>query len=128
VDLAADAALGVDRRSGDLTMVEPIPGLPPNVLAFTAKGLVTADDYETRIVPAVEAMFSQNAKVRFLYYLGENFAGFEAGALWDDAKLGLRHLTGWEKMALVSDVDWIRGAFKLFALAIPSHARGHGTA
>ncbi|MGO9634557.1 MAG: STAS/SEC14 domain-containing protein [Steroidobacteraceae bacterium] len=104
-------------------MVEPIPDLPANVLGFSAKGTVTASDYESRIIPGVEAIFSRHAKVRFLYHLGENFGGFEAGAMWDDAKLGLKHLAGWEKVALVSDVEWIRGAVKIFALAIPGHVR-----
>ena len=39
--------------------------------------------------------------------------------MWDDTKLGLKHLAGWEKMALVSDVEWVRAAVKVFGLAIP---------
>lgn len=104
-------------------MVEEIPGLPPNVLGFSAKGTVTASDYESVIIPAVEALFSRHGKVRFLYHLGADFSGFEAGAVWDDTKLGLRHLAGWEKMAVVSDVEWIRAGIKIFALAIPGHVR-----
>lgn len=104
-------------------MIEPIPDLPENVLGFTAKGTVTAYDYEGIIIPAVEAQFSRRDKVRFLYHLGEEFAGFEAAAVWDDTKLGLKHLTGWEKMAVVSDIEWIRAAMKIFGLAIPGHIR-----
>lgn len=104
-------------------MVEPIPDLPENVLGFAAKGTVTADDYESIIVPAVEEMFARLGKVRFLYHLGEAFDGLEAGAMWDDTKLGLKHITGWEKMALVTDVSWLRGALKIFGLAIPGHVR-----
>lgn len=104
-------------------MVEPIPDLPDGVLGFTAKGTVTAKDYESVIIPAVEAQFSRHGKIRFLYHLGEDFQGFEAGAVWDDAKLGLKHITGFERMALVSDVEWIRAAVKLFGLVIPGHVR-----
>lgn len=104
-------------------MVEPIPDLPDGVLGFRAKGTVTASDYETVIIPAVEAMFAERGKVRFLYELGEGFSGFEAGAAWDDAKLGLKHLSGWERMAVVSDVEWIRTALRIFGLAIPGHVR-----
>lgn len=104
-------------------MVEQIPNLPDNVLGFRAKGTVTASDYESVIIPAVEALFSRQDKVRFLYHLGEDFSGFEAGAVWDDTKLGLKHLAGWERMALVSDVEWIRAAVKIFGLAIPGHVR-----
>jgi hypothetical protein len=104
-------------------MVEPIPDLPDGVLGFTAKGTVTASDYENVIVPAVEALFDRKGKIRFLYHLGDDFEGFEAGAVWDDAKLGLKHIAGWERMALVSDVEWIRGAVRLVGLAIPGHVR-----
>ena len=104
-------------------MVETIPGLPDSVLAFRAKGTETADDYESIIIPAVEAVFSRHGKARFLYHLGEEFSGFEAAAAWDDAKLGLKHLAGWERMAVVSDVDWIRAAVKVFGLAMPGHVR-----
>jgi hypothetical protein len=104
-------------------MIEKIPDLPDNVLGFRAKGTVTANDYEAVLIPAVEAMLAHQAKVRFLYHLGEDFSGFEAGAMWDDAKLGFRHLTAWEHVAMVSDVDWLRWAATIFALAIPGHVR-----
>jgi SpoIIAA-like len=71
-------------------MIEKIPGLSDDVLGFSAKGTVTAKDYETVIIPAVEARFArQKDKVRFLYLLGKEFTGFEVAAMWDDAKLGL---------------------------------------
>jgi SpoIIAA-like len=104
-------------------MIEKIPGLPDNVLGFTAKGNVTADDYESVIIPAVEALFARQPKVRFLYHLGKDLAGFEAAAMWDDAKLGFKHFSGWERMAVVSDIDWIRAAVKLFGLMMPGHVR-----
>jgi hypothetical protein len=104
-------------------MVETIPDLPENVLGFSAKGKVTSDDYESVIIPAVETMFASEEKVRFLYHLGQEFTGFEGAAMWDDAKLGLKHLRGWEKMAVVSDIEWIRVTLKAFGLVIPGHVR-----
>ncbi|MEO8009475.1 MAG: STAS/SEC14 domain-containing protein [Betaproteobacteria bacterium] len=104
-------------------MVEQIPDLPDNVLGFTAKGKVTAKDYESVIIPAVEAFFSRQPKGRFLYHLGDDFSGFEATAIWDDTKLGLKHLTDWERMAVVSDVEWIRGAIQVFGLMMPGQVR-----
>lgn len=104
-------------------MVEQITDLPSNVLGFTAKGKVTADDYESVIIPAVEALFSREEKVRFLYHLGEAFSGFEAAAVWDDTKLGLKHLKGWERMAVISDIEWVRMGLKVFGLVIPGHVR-----
>ena len=91
-------------------MIERIEDLPDNVLGFTAKGAVTAEDYETVIMPAVAGQLTRHPKIRFLYVLGEDFKGFEAAAMWDDAKLGLRHLADWEKIAVVTEIGWIRAA------------------
>ena len=104
-------------------MIEKIPDLPNNVLGFTAKETITANDYESVIIPAVEELFSRKGKVRFLYHLGEDVKGFEAAAMWDDMKLGLKHLPGWERIAIVSDIEWIRTAIKIFGLAMPGHVR-----
>ena len=99
-------------------MLEPISGLPDNVLGFTAEGKITSEDYETILIPAVEEKLKNNDKVRLLYHLGDEFEGFEAGAMWDDAKVGLAHITEWEKIAIVTDVNWIRHAGKIFGFAI----------
>jgi len=104
-------------------MIEPIADLPGNVLGFTARGRVTGSDYESTIIPAVEEAFKHERKIRFLYHLGSEFTGFDAAALWDDAKLGLSHFRGWERIAVVSDKGWIRAATKAFAFALPSDIR-----
>ncbi|MGR9106640.1 MAG: STAS/SEC14 domain-containing protein [Gammaproteobacteria bacterium] len=104
-------------------MVKQIPDLPDNVLGFAAQGTVTAEDYESTIIPAAEDLFSRHGKVRFLFHLGKEFSGFEAGAVWDDAKLGLKHFRGWEKIAVVSDLTWLRTTVKLFGFTIPAKVR-----
>ncbi len=104
-------------------MIEPTRDLPDNVIGFSAKGIVTKADYETIIMPAVEAKFSKHTKVRFLYHIGEDFIKFESGALWDDAKIGFKHLTSWDRIAVVTDVDWIRTAVRIFAFLLPGPVR-----
>lgn len=104
-------------------MIEMLTGLPSNVIGFNAIGKVTAEDYENHIVPAVEEALLSNDKVRLLYNLGEGFDGFEAGAVWEDTKVGLGHLAAWERIALVTDVDWMRMATKAFGFAMPGQVR-----
>lgn len=100
-------------------MIEQLTGLPPGVLGFRAHGQVTAADYENVIVPDIEAAFALNRKLRVLFQLGEDFIGFDAGAMWDDAKLGFRHITGWDRVALVTDVGWVRMMMRMFGFAAP---------
>lgn len=100
-------------------MIKIFTDWPENVLAFSAEGLVTGDDYESVIIPAVEAKIEKQNKIRLLYYIGGKYSGFEPKALWDDAKVGLQHLTKWEKVALVCDIPWMRNLTKIIGFILP---------
>jgi hypothetical protein len=104
-------------------MIEQIAGLPAGTLGFRAHGQVTAADYERVIVPDVEAAFVLNRKLRLLYITAADFTGFDPGAMWDDAKLGMRHFSGWERIALVTDVGWLRVTAAAFSFAVPAEFR-----
>lgn len=101
-------------------MIAQIEGLPAGTLGFRAHGQVTAEDYENIIVPDVEAAFALNRKLRLLYVTADDFTGFDPGAMWNDAKLGARHFSGWDRIALVTDVPWLRGTVTAFSFAIPA--------
>ena len=100
-------------------MMDLMQNLPDHVVGIIASGEVTANDYETFLVPAIEAKLVGQGKLRILYQLGPEFKGFTSGAMWDDLKLGVAHLTAWEKVAVVTDVDWISNATRLFGFAMP---------
>ncbi len=104
-------------------MIDTITGLPENVLGFTARGKVTAEDYENVVIPEVEKKLAKFPKLRCLYHIGDEFEGYEAGAMWDDAKVGLGHITAWEKIAIVTDVEWIRVVGKVFGFVMPGKVR-----
>ena len=104
-------------------MIEMLPGLPGNVVGIEGVGDVSSDDYNDVLIPAVEAALEQHDKVRLLYVLGERFDRISAGAAWEDTKLGLEHLRGWERMAVVTDVGWIDHALKAVGWMIPAKIR-----
>ena len=100
-------------------MIEILSNQPDNVLGFTAHGRVTGADYESVLIPLVETKLKENPKIRFLYHLDNDFSGFEFKALWDDIKVGLRHLTAWEKIAIVSQNKWILRVTKFLGFLMP---------
>lgn len=100
-------------------MIELIPNMPENVLGMSAKGEVTTGDYETVVIPAVEARIRESGKIRVLIHIGPDFDGFKAGAILEDAKLGLEHWRSWEKIAVVTDDQSIRDAITTFSWLIP---------
>ncbi|MGI9341611.1 MAG: STAS/SEC14 domain-containing protein [Gammaproteobacteria bacterium] len=88
-------------------MIVQLGGFPDNVVAVQALGQVTGDDYSKTLLPAVEQKFADFDKVRLLYQIGPDFKRFTTTALWEDAKIGLHHLDGFERIAVVTDVSWI---------------------
>ncbi|MEO8281740.1 MAG: STAS/SEC14 domain-containing protein [Ideonella sp.] len=104
-------------------MIELIPDLPDNVVGIGASGQVSADDYETVLVPAVESRLERNDKLRLLYRLGPDFKGFTTAAMWDDLKLGAAHWKAWERIAVVTDVEWIGNTARAFGFAMPCPVR-----
>jgi hypothetical protein len=107
-------------------VIERIPELPDHVLGFSAKGKVTAEDYEKVLIPAVEKELKENKKIRFLYHFGEDFESFAAGAMWEDTKVGLSHFAAWEKIAIVTDIEWLRVTMKVFGFVMPGVVRIFG--
>ena len=104
-------------------MIEQIANLPDNVVGFVAKGEVTSDDYQQRLVPAIERALAAHDKIRLLYVLGGDFTGYSGGAMWEDGKVGMEHLTRWERIAVVSNQPWIRHAVNILGYLIPGQVR-----
>jgi len=109
-------------------MIEILAGLPDNVVAFRAKGHVTRKDYDDVLVPKVKEAFAKHRKVRCLYELGPEFAGMAPAAMWEDFKVGIEHLASWERIAVVTDVEWIRLTMSVFRFIMPGEIRLFGTA
>ena len=104
-------------------MIRSIPDLPGNVVGFIASGHVTSEDYERVLIPAVEAALQEHERIRMLYQVAADFDGFAPGAVWDDVRMGMGHFTAWDRIAVVTDVDWIRGSTRLFAFIMPCPVR-----
>ena len=104
-------------------MISQIDGLPAGALGFECHGRVTAGEYAGMIAPDVEAAFMVNSRLRVLYVFGADFAGFDAGAVWEDVQTGLRHYIGWERVAIVTDQAWLRVAATALGLAVPAEVR-----
>jgi len=104
-------------------MIDLLPNMPEHVVGFVASGQVTADDYEKVLVPAIESTLEKHGHAGILYHLGPAFTGFSSGAMWDDMKLGMAHLKAWDRIAVVTDVDWVAGAMRVFRFVMPCPVR-----
>ena len=101
-------------------MIQVLKNLPDPIAGFSAIGTITKNDYEQVIIPVVEEKLKIHGKVSLLYHIGPRYAHFSLGAAWDDLKLGVKHLGSWKRIALVSDVRWIRGCIRFFGWLMPA--------
>jgi len=104
-------------------MIDTLKGFPENVIAAACSAHVTKHDYETVLIPRVKQALAKHKAVRLYYEIGANFTGIEPGAVWEDLKVGMEHLLRWERMAVVTDVDWIRHTIKAFSFLIPGEVK-----
>jgi SpoIIAA-like len=95
--------------------------LPDDVIGISVFGVITARDYTDVIVPLVQQKLKAHGTIKLLYRIGPEFEAFTAGAVWSDARVGIMHLTDFSKIAVVSDLGWIRHAVRAFAPLIPGH-------
>jgi hypothetical protein len=100
-------------------VTEVLDGMPDGTIGAEALGEVTADDYERVLMPAFEAARAQQEHVNVVFVAGDRFTGFTSGALWDDTKFGFRHLKGWGRVAIVTDVDWMTHLVHAFSWLAP---------
>ncbi|NGZ02062.1 MAG: hypothetical protein CV090_03305 [Nitrospira sp. WS238] len=104
-------------------MIEVLNGFPPTVMGFACKSQVTKEDYGHVLTPAVGQALADYQKVRLYFWIDPNFNGVEPSALWEDLKLGMKYLFRWDRIAVVTDVEWIRQTFKAFSCVMPCAAR-----
>ena len=109
-------------------MLELAQGFPENVAAVVARGQVTREDYRRVLIPKVEDVLRGHEKARLYYELGAQFSGIDAGAAWEDLKLGIKDFTRWYRIAVVTDVEWIRHTVNAFSFIMPSEVRVFPTA
>lgn len=100
-------------------MIEILTGFASDVAAFACHGHVTKSDYQDVLVPEVEKKLAQHDKVRIYYETATDFAGIDPGAVWEDTKVGFAHWSRWERLAVVTDIDWISHTMKLFGFLMP---------
>jgi hypothetical protein len=103
-------------------MLEPLGDLPEGVIGFRAVGEIHADDYRDVLQPALQQVLDRGENVRIVLEF-PGFDGISAGATWEDLKMGVEHLTRWERVALVTDVEWMIHLTGLFGWMMPGELR-----
>jgi hypothetical protein len=104
-------------------MIEFMRESKGNVIGVRAGGKLTRKDYEEVLIPKLEQLFKEHAKLDALIHLEDDFAGWDLAAAWDDASYGILHRADFEKIAVVGGPSWIEWCIKLFSFLMKGEIR-----
>lgn len=99
-------------------MIEQIHNLPENMVGFRSSGEVTQDDFKlvnTKVTQLVE----KTGKLNYLLYLENSPADFTFGAWIQDALLGIKNITKWNRAAIISDSETVDKFTSFFSKIMP---------
>ena len=102
-------------------MIQELSDLPEGVIGFEASGKIRAEDYRDVVLPALERA-AATGEVRFVMVM-RDFDGMSGGAVWQDLKVGIEHLRAWKRIALVTDIAWMRDLTSLFGWMTPGEVK-----
>lgn len=100
-------------------MITIISEAPENVAAFSAMGNVTKEDFENLVFPHVQRKVDQYNELNYLLYLDTDLDKFTMGAWLQDALLGLKNLTLWNRAAIVTDKEGVQNFTDIFSVVMP---------
>lgn len=82
-------------------------------LTLKAVGKLTHEDYQT-INPLLDSALKgiKDPKIK-VFFDGSEFEGWELRAAWDDLKLGLKHGSEFDKIAIYGNKKWLEYTAKM---------------
>ena len=100
-------------------MMYQILDLPPNMIGFKAAWKVTKKDFEEVVVPCVEKHVEKMGHINYMLVLGDSIKNFTFFTWLKDVLMDLKHLTKWNRAAIVSNSKIIKVLTAVFSFFIP---------
>ncbi len=104
-------------------MIELIEDFPRNVVGIAVRGRVTRQECRDVLAPAIARSLRWRDTVRLYYELGSRFPG----SGWDDLDIGFEQAARCERVAIVTDIAWVRLTVKAIRFLIPGEIRVFAT-
>ena len=104
-------------------MIEKIKGLPINMVGFRTEGQVVQEDFDF-VTKEVNSLVNRTEKLNYLLFLDNSPKDFTLGAWMQDAFLGIKNLTKWNRAAIVTDSETVINFTNIFSKLMPSEFKG----
>lgn len=106
-------------------MISIINDAPENVAAFNATGEITREDFENLVIPHVKSKVEQFNELNYLLYLNTDLDNFTMGAWLQDALLGIKNITKWNRAAIVTDKEGVQNFTDIFSVLMPGEFKSY---
>lgn len=106
-------------------MITIIPDTPKHVAAFQATGSVSKEDFEQVVFPHVEAKVNVFDELNYLLLLNTDVDNFTFGAWVQDVMLGLKNLTKWNRIAIVTDQKGVQNFTEIVSVLMPGEVKSY---
>ncbi|MBL7911532.1 MAG: STAS/SEC14 domain-containing protein [Bacteroidia bacterium] len=100
-------------------MMYQILDLPPNMIGFKAEWKVTKKDFEEVVIPCVEKHVEKMGQINYMLVLKTSVRDFTFFAWIKDVLMGLRHITKWNRAAIITDSKLIKFFTMIFSFLVP---------
>ena len=98
--------------------------MPAGTIGFEAVGEVEDDDWAQTAEPVLRHEIAEGRAIRLLYLFGPRARALDGDAITADTGFRARHASSFERVAVVSDEDWMRPALRVLSFLVPGKARG----
>jgi hypothetical protein len=102
-------------------MIEVLPDMPEGVTGIRVSGRLRGDELR-EIKPAIAELL-KTGEIRIVEVIASDYEGFGPGGLVEDLKLGLGtvlpHHSAFERIAVVSDKEWVAHTLHALAWMLP---------
>jgi hypothetical protein len=105
-------------------MLRQMLDMPPGTIGFEAVGDVDDDDWEDTVEPVLRQEIAAGRKLRLLYVLAPDGHDLDKDAAQADTGFRARHASSFERVAVVTDEDWMRPALQALSFLMPGKAKG----
>lgn len=99
-------------------MIEHIKNLPENMVGFRASGEVNKEDFDI-VHKKVEQLVDKTGKLNYMLFLDTSPSEFTIGAWWEDALLGIKNITKWNRASIISDSETVDKFTVVFSKVMP---------
>ena len=97
--------------------------LATGLLAASLTVPLTLMDWEKAVEPVLRREIAEGRDLRLLYLLGPEARKIEGDAMTADTGFRARHATSFERVAVVTDEDWVRPALRALSFLLPGKAK-----